>query len=821
MKRAQASIPLLIIIAAALVIFILIFGSVVLNKVMLFGCKAELEEFKLDIEQLALGSSASTGTLISRSLRVPCEVEKIVFFDDNKYIPFAGFSDYPLIMDSLHSNVKKNMFLIKHDRVVDALYIPKIDVKIPYFICANTRQGWLHIDVESDDGKSIMYPHDLESDCTYDYVMPVELSIEDALYVIGEIFRANQSKLNMSVVDPESVDLTKSISYEGNWTVINITKSNGTFEYYESIPKCVFESFIAANASGVLDLTGAEGVYNLSDDPLIMWEFEEEDIESLEYKIKGIIDPECLRGHSPGLFSLGLSTTSYPSLNTSDATLLKEKRKERGLPPMDLLRKLAVLKAREIVMDETESMIIKLNDVYHDIRKSSIPVDKRLDLMEKTVTVATLLETDAEYSYIELKALDAELIGFGYPALITNEIILNGARIADYQPELEAQEIVLAGEPLSCTTSGSSLGTVDVCDNGVKVKTDECYNDTMVAQVGCSDTACVMTRISCGLGLVCVGGACMAPPPACYDSDEIAWYAETMDKFIVTQIDKEAAALDLCSPIGSSVCYTPADNGLPKIHYDMVNTRLWAGNLWFNGSMNVVDDEDDIVIKKTNNGTHVCFENQHAQSLGIAGSWYRLHIQDSTGGAFCDVEMDNGMGSKPPGLAPASQDNIVCCPYHTTNRGVFLKGTVFEGGESKTDYCKNSAQVKEYYCDGPTRRYNTTTCPVSYSCERGACRLADACEVKEDDEKVKCYENNVFVIEQQCRSNEGYIEKKVPKCDATDSCIFNEWYQVGTTEDCHCDGDVPECTSGKTFEPTDFFDVLFKTVKKIISFFFR
>ena len=98
MKRAQIHVPFIILSAAAIILTILLFGTHFYTQMLTVGCQAEIASFKADLESTMNTQALTTGNEVHESIRVPCGIEKVVIFDEEKGTLFAGFEDEPEIL---------------------------------------------------------------------------------------------------------------------------------------------------------------------------------------------------------------------------------------------------------------------------------------------------------------------------------------------------------------------------------------------------------------------------------------------------------------------------------------------------------------------------------------------------------------------------------------------------------------------------------------------------------------------------------------------------------------------------------------------------
>src|SRR3989344_82246 len=116
-KRGQGGEVIRYIIIAAIIVIITFFGFKGYTAIKERTCKAELAKFHSDLENL--DKEVRYGDVKEFAKQVPCDVDKIYFFDLGKDINPGLLEDMPLIKDSIQSNVKENIFVMKNNNILD------------------------------------------------------------------------------------------------------------------------------------------------------------------------------------------------------------------------------------------------------------------------------------------------------------------------------------------------------------------------------------------------------------------------------------------------------------------------------------------------------------------------------------------------------------------------------------------------------------------------------------------------------------------------------------------------------------------------------
>ncbi|MCB9362854.1 hypothetical protein H6504_05445 [Candidatus Woesearchaeota archaeon] len=769
MQRGQVSIPFIILISVITVLVLFMFGGKIYHMFSTLGCQVDEGNFAVALEKLSLSQSTSEGSVDIESIRVPCGIEKIFFFDRSGNVLFDGFGDLPDMQDSIKSNAKDNVFLVKDEQIYQSMFIPRIGITLPYFTCVNTGNGQLEVDAENYMDKTFLLPANAASDCTYDYIVPLELDLEDALFVLKEIFLANQSRLNDSIVDPLSVNLTKKVFIDGEWTVINVSKTQGAFDYFEYIPKCAMESFVAAQDNGFIDLGGAAGFQNLSDDPLIMWEFDEDDEQSIQYKLKSLLDPDCLRDMRTGLYGVGLANTSYPGLSSGEINATKAERRLADTNVYEMLTSLNFIGAKEVVKQYEEDCSAALDVLAKEIRMASIPADKKLNLVEKITIAKQKLLTSPPMSISLLDTVDFVLTGLGLGTLMDSDEIERcrlGAEIAqNYLVELN----LISGNIPLCSTSGSGAYVKDSCDDGVSGLDDYCVDATKYMQVGCDGTSCEYNLQVCGAGEKCENGRCTSTSTTCEDDDGASWRNAHIREWDIVQIG--TTGVDLCVMGGNPGCIGATTmGGDPIMKY--VGERVFIGDEF-------LDDNQDLAWERyIDNDGEVCVRSLPA--LSFSDDNYTIQVTDPTG--TCSLVIGDG--------GPYTD----CCSSSDSEKGILESGT-------QADFCINSSKVEEDVCYDDVLITESIDCPVGYVCDSGACIPFEdtgdcTIDLHGEHDVPECFEDGDSKKKSTCNEEGGNVIVRNVYCKPHDDhfdCDKDVKLTVGDDHNCECDDETAKC----------------------------
>ena len=507
MTRAQTNQMFIYAIAIILAGALIFFGVSAISKVRQTSCDTGLTTFKDTIDSLALEAGAKRASGVGETIRTPCGVDKVLFFDRSKDVVFDGFDEFPAIQNTLNADTDKNTFLIKDGEVMDALQLDNLDIKAPYFLCSDTDNGNIKLLVKSDfDGETTLWPMDELSDCTYEYTTSLKLSSDDTLFMLETLFEEDEDILGKSVVDPLAVGLARNIEYEAGETRVTVKKKRGSFGYYEYVPPCAIKDFSdVTNGVGFSSDTSFSDTFPES--RILEWTFSG-GAESITYVFASIVSPDCLRGHSPGLFGLALGADTYPGIAPSHIQMAQETRKKQGLRPFENLD--------STVFDHISSRY----------KGSQIDVKEELDTLYSAVLQSNLSQVDKSYLVRRVNRIRESLhkepgtIGPQLDYIINtmdDEGVnvtehVNAALISHYGSRKHAYErhrteVISQADP-GCSISGSH------CYDGSNIS-NRCIDEGHIRRVDCQNGKCVYNPVQVCTGM-CVDGRCLAPNN-CYD----------------------------------------------------------------------------------------------------------------------------------------------------------------------------------------------------------------------------------------------------------------------------------------------------------------
>lgn len=792
--RGQVSTVFLMIGGAFFVFLLIVLFIASKSNLEDMGCRSELQSFRTELQKLSSAQAASTGSLNRQSFNVPCGVDQIFFFDDTERLLFSGFEEYPLMLDALNSNPRHNTFLIKEGEMIDMMYIDRLDVKVPYFMCLQTNHGFLDILIQSNNGMATLWPQYESAECTFDYVLPIEVNVEDTIHLLGEIFRADQDQLNKEVVDPLAVNLSRSIRITEAGTVITIGKTNGTFDYYEQIPKCAISAlYDEGDLTDELDYLGRGPDRVLHEDPLIMWEFEEDGEEEVSYRINKHILYKCLR---EGLIGVGLSDTSYPGSVTS--VPLENRRQEAGAHLKEGLKPAQLPKSMDIAKEVAEEVLPLFDEIATKIRlDKEIDINLKLSLLKNLQAAQRFYENSplSTKDLIEKVILDLPLDKQDY---VPDEMLEKIQYGIDLQTAVLEEMAVAQGISAAC----------EEADNGCRdifgFHKNACVSAGEIKKAVCSGDYCTFRYPSCAAGEQCIQGMCVSEDAACVDSDAPAYLSYPISAYDILA-EGTASVADVCIEGGVKYpdCMTDPkweENCRPGHWNYETKTRegvplcqsAGAGEYWHGylddhtyyvgeGHENGRPDDfmlHDIIVKRSfDNIGNLCFEmpangqSPHAAELSISYGAYFTAIVEKNGGR-------------------------VCIPLSEGDRGLDEAGAVSVGSVTYTDTCTADGKVLEYFCGGSGKQSFTHICAAGSSCVEGVCVEDDACQVIETDGVRTCYEKGVPKFTQSCTEGVESVYMEPVTCRAS-SCVqfsADPWW-VGYREDpdrctCGMDGKV-------------------------------
>ncbi|MCB9362855.1 hypothetical protein H6504_05450 [Candidatus Woesearchaeota archaeon] len=768
-KVGQISLPFLIFAGVIILLVLIMYGGTILDSFTSLGCTMDEDEFKAEIESMARAIAAADGTVDTYSIKVPssprCKIDRVFFFDRDNAVFFDGFEEIREMHDQLHSKTDKNVFLLRGDQVIHSLSIDRIGATLPYFTCVDTGSGYMEIYAENFQDETKILPLTAANDCTYEYIVPLELDFKDALFVLRQIFMVNQSRINDSIVDPLAVNLTKTIKTENGWTVVNVSKGIGKFDYFEYIPKCAMESFVEAQNNGYIDLSGATGWQNLSDDPLIMWEFDESDEQSIQYKLQALLDPQCLRQVEDSLAGIALSNTSYPGLTAPEIADIQNTRLDSGTQLYDILTTYNMLGAKTTIDNLEVDFENTVDKIAGDVRKAPLVSNDKTDIIIQLDEAKKNFKRNPSFSRSLFKSVKLKLWSKGLGHFIPDKLEQDWDSKFKIVEGFNSKIEELSGVTPVCSVTGFHAGYRDICDDGTVVS-DYCIDSSKLMQVQCQvDDTCGFTMFVCAGGETCINGECRDLSSICVDNDGSAWRDTHVRDWNVVQ---DWGGHDLCIPGGNPGCRFSNVTSSP-----FQAVVRYEGEKMFIGSDNLNDDNDMVFERYIDNDAEICFRLVVADmSTGIDKGVTISHPE-----GYCSVTLETN------GVTDA------CCSSTDEEKGIFEKG----GGP---DVCVGPATVEEDVCYNDAIITESVPCPVGYTCVAGECvPPPPLCHIETAGlfGVPECFESGFSMLHAQSRENGIFSQVNNVYCDGN-VCQYEGWLTVGDNIlNCNAVANYVEC----------------------------
>ena len=161
-KRGQLSGNVFIYIFAIIVIgLILILGYNYISKTKENIVKTDLIilKNKLTSDIGAMSSDFGSSKKVSYSLPQQTELCLIDLNKKDEILSTTKINSYPLIKDSIGSNVKKNAFVVS-DSIFETYYIGNIEINDPYFKCLKPVAGKVSFVIEGAGNRALILTDD-------------------------------------------------------------------------------------------------------------------------------------------------------------------------------------------------------------------------------------------------------------------------------------------------------------------------------------------------------------------------------------------------------------------------------------------------------------------------------------------------------------------------------------------------------------------------------------------------------------------------------------------------------------------------------------
>ncbi|HLC60201.1 MAG TPA: hypothetical protein VJJ52_02120 [Candidatus Nanoarchaeia archaeon] len=125
---------------------ILVGGYKLINLVTARSCQADLSRTEIDLRNMNKGMRYGEKEL--KTLKMPCDVEKVYFLDLRAGINPNPFSSVPIIKDSLQTRAANNIFLAVGNDVKHSFYAGVLEIENPGYLCMRSNAGQISFFVE-------------------------------------------------------------------------------------------------------------------------------------------------------------------------------------------------------------------------------------------------------------------------------------------------------------------------------------------------------------------------------------------------------------------------------------------------------------------------------------------------------------------------------------------------------------------------------------------------------------------------------------------------------------------------------------------------
>lgn len=130
----------------ALISAVILFGGYkLINLVSSRSCQADLSRMEIDLRNLNQGLRYGEKEL--KTLKIPCNVEKVYFVDLTK-ARASSFDAVPIIQDSLQTRAANNLFLAVGNDIKHSFYVGRLEIESPGYLCMKSNAGQISFFVE-------------------------------------------------------------------------------------------------------------------------------------------------------------------------------------------------------------------------------------------------------------------------------------------------------------------------------------------------------------------------------------------------------------------------------------------------------------------------------------------------------------------------------------------------------------------------------------------------------------------------------------------------------------------------------------------------
>ena len=131
----------------ALISAVILFGGYnLINLISSRSCQADLSRMEIDLRNLNQGLRYGEKEL--KTLKMPCNVEKVYFLDLKAGINPSSFDAVPIIKDSLQTRAANNLFLAAGNDIKHSFYAGSLEIGSPGYLCMKSNAGQISFFVE-------------------------------------------------------------------------------------------------------------------------------------------------------------------------------------------------------------------------------------------------------------------------------------------------------------------------------------------------------------------------------------------------------------------------------------------------------------------------------------------------------------------------------------------------------------------------------------------------------------------------------------------------------------------------------------------------
>lgn len=303
MKTGESHHIIKYVLIAVVVVVIQLFGYFAYTTMKDQFCKTDLASFEIDMRDIHKG--VGLGEVKKNVFGIPCKVERVYFVDQEKVE--ENYFANPFLKDSITSNEKDNLYLLREEQMKKKFYTGKLDLRYPGFVCLEPISEQVDFFVEGREKGVAILGGCFQPDCTY---FPDDVSEEDAQQII-------QDFVDFGFYEPEEcpdcpvntetemknyretlkhIEVLRKFTFCSDTGItsveVTITPKDATplknFKFYESIPKECVDDLRTYLVSAI------EGDVTIKTDPLIMWKFGNlAQPETISYQLSKDLDDAC------------------------------------------------------------------------------------------------------------------------------------------------------------------------------------------------------------------------------------------------------------------------------------------------------------------------------------------------------------------------------------------------------------------------------------------------------------------------------------------------------------------------------------------------